>query len=845
MAQGFQGAVLKSIGAQDYQLTVVAVSEATERTRRIRFYTPNLFDDYEPKPTGWLRFWFPDLENPEKRHQRAYTIIEADVERGEFSVDFLLHQPSGPASTWATRAEVGQQLMATLYGASDFTAKDEATGYLVIGDGASLPSINSLIPVIPAHVPVELYFAVYHPEDRTMPISEHPALHVTYVDVTIHTEPTALAEAIEARDWSDWLAWVSGEIKAVRGIKQVLKDIHGFPASEIKAQPYWARAKSQLKAAAKAADAPVPAPVIAQEKPKAAASPVKAQWQSQAGNRLLQPVKRHLIVAGVVQVLIALLEIAPFVLITELARRILSSAPVEELVQFGVWALILLGLGTALSSAMIIWMHIVDARFALKLKQSLVVKLARLPLGWFIDRGSGSVKHLIQDDTASLHYLVTHAALDIVAAVVAPLVVLVYLLIVDVRLTLIMLVPLIAYIIVFASMVQASSKHLPQSTRWAKVMNEEANQFLAGMPVIRVFGGSIASMFSQKLEHYVQFFVDWQRPFIQKKVTGELLSKPTTFLWIIVTLGTLFITAGWMQPVNLLPFLLIGTTFGSKLLAIMYGAGGLREGTAAALRLGLALEEKELQRVEQPELSDGTSVGQVEFRDVTFGYQPSQPVIHDVSFTLRAGTVTGLVGPSGGGKSTIASLLARFYDIDSGKITVGGRDIRAFSAENLYRHVGFVFQSVQTVQASVRENIALARPSATLAEVEQAARLANIHEEIMALPNGYDTVLGEEVKLSGGQVQRVTIARALLADPQILVLDEATAFIDPDSEYLVQQALSNLMKGRTVLIIAHRLHTIMSADQLLVVDKGRIVQHGTHDALVAADGLYAQLWKES
>lgn len=585
--RGFSGAVIRAMGASDHTAVVTGSRYLAPHFLRVSFRSETLFDEIEAPPTAWLRFWFPDPDGRPVEHQRGYTISEADEGAGTFSIDVVLHEPAGPASAWARAAEPGDEIALTSLGSSPFEVPEEPpAGYLLIGDSASLPAISAILRTVPDDVPLEVYLEEHTPQDRDIPLPEHPRARVHWVP---RRDATSLAAALEARDWSDWYAWVAPETGSLKHLRVRIRDEFGFPKSEQHVQAYWSegRAMGKRRDHGDAADA-APAPAAG------AVAGARGSWRAQAAGRLLRPLRATLVVGGIVQGIVTLIQLAPYVLLAELARLLVTGADTGRLWALGIWAIALLGVGTLLGAALLTWLHVVDGRFERDVRRRLLGKLARLPLGWFDARTSGQVKQLIQDDTLALHYLVTHAVPDAVAAVIAPVAVLAYLFAVDWRIALILFVPVLVYIVTMTIMVTRSGPKVSQSLRWAERMNSEAGGYLDGQPVVRVFGGAAASSFRARLGEYVRFLDEWQRPFSSQKAIMDLATRPSTSLLLIVLLGTLLVVGGAMNPIDLLPSLLLGTTFGSRLMGIGYGLSGVRTGLLAARRVQVTLDEREL-----------------------------------------------------------------------------------------------------------------------------------------------------------------------------------------------------------------------------------------------------------
>lgn len=558
---------------------------------------------------------------------------------------------------------------------------------------------------------------------------------------------------------------------------------------------------------------------------------------------LLAPVKGRLVLAVVMQAVASVAAVLPFIAVAELARVLLDPAGADQgrawtVAAIGAAALVV-RLGLAIGASAIT--HLADNDLGLRLRRRLADRLGTLPLGWFTERSTGAVRKAVTDDVSAMHHLVGHTVTDLTGAAVVPLVSLGYLAVVDWRLTLVTLVPIVAAALVYSRMMATAMEGYAEYDRSLVRIGAAAVEFAQGIAVVKAFGqtGRAHRRFADAADAMAEFFLGWVRGTYRRSAVTEVLMSPVFMLSWLLGAGTAFVTAGWAKPLDLLPFALLGLGLTGPLHSIAFSYHDIRTARQAATRVGDLLATTPLTEPAAPREPDGTTV---RFEQAGYSYDAGTVALDGIDLVLAPGTVTALVGPSGSGKTTLARLLPRFFDPTAGTVRIGGVDLRELGADRLYRLVSFVFQDVQLLRTSVRDNIALARPEASDADVVAAARAAQIHHRITALPRGYDSVVGADAQFSGGEAQRVSIARALLADTPILVLDEATAFTDPESEAAITDALSELVAGRTLLVIAHRLSTITAADRIVVLDRGRVVERGRHDELLVADGNYARSW---
>ena len=469
-------------------------------------------------------------------------------------------------------------------------------------------------------------------------------------------------------------------------------------------------------------------------------------------------------------------------------------------------------------------------------------KLARMPLGTVLTQSSGALKNTLVERIDSIETTLAHIVPEFTANLLVPVIIEIYIFTIDWRMGLASLVTVPIGMFSYALMMLGSGDFYQHTITATKALNDTAVEYINGIQVIKVFGKTKSSYdrFVHDAHEAVHSFIDWMRASILP-MTFAMVVMPSTMVSVL-PIGGLLVKNGSLSPQDFVMVIILSVGLITPFVTLMSYSDDIRTMGTIFGEVRAILDAPEMVR---PEEGNAPEKNDLELKDVHFSYHPDadSEVLHGVSMKIPEGSFAALVGPSGSGKSTIARLIASLWDVTDGSISIGGSDIRDIPQEAYADKVAFVSQDNYLFNMTVRENIRLGKPSATDSEVEEAAKMSGCHDFIMSLENGYDTLVGSSGgHLSGGERQRISIARAMLKAAPVVILDEATAYTDPENEAVIQRSVSKLTEGKTLIVIAHRLSTIVDADRIFVVKDGRIHEEGTHEELLAHHDLYEKMW---
>lgn len=560
---------------------------------------------------------------------------------------------------------------------------------------------------------------------------------------------------------------------------------------------------------------------------------------------------RYLTIASwILSVVSAWLALVPFYYIWRIMKEVLSVAPdfgkAAHLKEYG-WAAV----GFAILSMLVyvfalMCSHLAAFRVQANIRTSLMRHILTLPMGFLDKDGTGKIRKIVNESSAATETYLAHQLPDQAGAIATPAGLLVLLMVFDFRLGLLSLIPVVAAFLIMGTMTgQRMKDKMEEYQNALDEMSSEAVEYVRGIPVVKTFGQSVFSFkrFQASIRKYEKWTIAYTK---EMRIPMTVYTTVINAVFAVLIAATFFFTRNGADNtflLNLLFYIIITPIITVTMNKIMYSSENQLIVADAISRIESILEKKPLPETAHAQEPENNSIT---FENVSFRYEDAgRDALHQINLAIKEGEHVAFVGPSGGGKTTLASLVARFFDTTEGRILIGNKDVKEISSRQLMDMVSFVFQDSKLLKTSILENVRMGKKEATREEVMQALKEAQCEDIIAKLPDGIDTVIGSSgTHVSGGEAQRFSIARAMLKNAPILILDEATAFADPDNEAKVQEAFSRLSKGKTVIMIAHRLSSIVDADRICVLKDGSIAEEGTHETLLQKNGVYAHMWEE-
>lgn len=560
---------------------------------------------------------------------------------------------------------------------------------------------------------------------------------------------------------------------------------------------------------------------------------------------------RYLTIASwILSVISAWLALVPFYYIWRIMREVLSVAPdfgkAAHLKEYG-WAAV----GFAILSMLVyvcalMCSHLAAFRVQANIRTSLMRHILTLPMGFLDKDGTGKIRKIVNESSAATETYLAHQLPDQAGAIATPAGLLVLLMVFDFRLGLLSLIPVVAAFLIMGTMTgQRMKDKMEEYQNALDEMSSEAVEYVRGIPVVKTFGQSVFSF--KRFQTSIQKYEKWTIAYTKEmRIPMTVYTTTINAVFAVLIAATFFFTGKGGDNtflLNLLFYIIITPIITVTMNKIMYSSENQLIVADAISRIESILEKKPLPETTKAQDPENSSIT---FENVSFCYEDAgRDALHQINLSIKEGEHVAFVGPSDGGKTTLASLVARFFDTTEGRILIGNKDVKEISSKQLMDMVSFVFQDSKLLKTSILENVRMGKKEATREEVMQALKEAQCEDIIAKLPDGIDTVIGSSgTYVSGGEAQRLSIARAMLKNAPILILDEATAFADPDNEAKVQEAFSRLSKGKTVIMIAHRLSSIVDADRICVLKDGSIAEEGTHETLLQKNGVYAHMWEE-